>query len=110
MEKIGTGRKVELLKMASPWQNLVFFLLFSLYICYGYKRINIMMKTKLKEEGTGASPYNIIKNLNYNFPSIIIVNPFDEANLGTISRGMMNFGFTDLRIVNPGTHLLTKSY
>ncbi len=67
-----------------------------------------MMKTKLKEEGAAMSPYNTIKSLNYNLPSIIIVNPFDEANLGTISRGMLNFGFTDLRIVNPGTLLFTN--
>ena len=67
-----------------------------------------MMKTKLKEEGAALSPYNTIKSLNYNLPSIIIVNPFDEANLGTISRGMLNFGFTDLRIVNPGTSLFTN--
>ena len=66
------------------------------------------MKTKLKEEGAALSPYNTIKSLNYNLPSIIIVNPFDEANLGTISRGMLNFGFTDLRIVNPGTSLFTN--
>ncbi len=60
------------------------------------------MKTKLKEETGNISPYNTIKSLSYNFPSVIIVNPFDEANLGTISRGMLNFGFTDFRIVNPG--------
>ena len=69
-----------------------------------------MMKTKLKEEGAAMSPYNTIKSLDYNLPSIIIVNPFDEANLGTISRGMLNFGFTDLRIVNPGTLFLTNKH
>ena len=78
-------------------------LLFSLHLCInGYKRINLTMKTKLKEETGNISPYNTIKSLDYNFPSVIIVNPFDEANLGTISRGMLNFGFTDFRIVNPG--------
>ena len=72
--------------------------------------MGLVMKTKLKEETDGISPYNTIKKLNYNFPSIIIVNPFDEANLGTISRGMMNFGFTDFRIVNPGMVHVTPQY
>ena len=34
-------------------------------------------------------------------PSIILVSPQMGANIGAAARAMLNFGFTDLRLVNP---------
>ena len=34
-------------------------------------------------------------------PVIILVNPFLDANVGSVARAMLNFGLTELRIVNP---------
>lgn len=34
-------------------------------------------------------------------PCIILVNPFLDQNVGSVARSMLNFGLTELRIVNP---------
>jgi len=34
-------------------------------------------------------------------PCIILVNPFLDMNVGSVSRAMLNFGLTELRIVDP---------
>ena len=34
-------------------------------------------------------------------PCVILVEPFVSENVGSISRSMLNFGMTDLRVVNP---------
>ena len=34
-------------------------------------------------------------------PSIILVTPFLDQNVGMVSRAMLNWGLTDLRLVNP---------
>jgi tRNA/rRNA methyltransferase len=34
-------------------------------------------------------------------PTIILVNPFLDQNVGSVARTMLNFGLTDLRIVQP---------
>lgn len=49
------------------------------------------------------NPYNIAKNVinDIHMPCIILVEPFSDANIGSISRVMLNFCITDLRIINP---------
>ncbi len=44
-------------------------------------------------------PHTIKKT--YHLPSIILVNPQLGENIGAAARAMLNFGLTDLRIVNP---------
>lgn len=39
--------------------------------------------------------------MHSNAPAIILVNPQMGENIGATARAMMNFGFTDLRLVNP---------
>ena len=41
-------------------------------------------------------------------PSIILVSPFEPMNVGSVSRIMLNFGLTDLRIVNPQCNILDE--
>ncbi len=36
--------------------------------------------------------------------SIILVEPQGPINIGSVCRTMMNFGFTNLRLVNPTKH------
>lgn len=40
-------------------------------------------------------------------PVIILVNPFSEENIGSISRTMLNFGLSELRIVSPQCDILS---
>ena len=42
-------------------------------------------------------------------PVIILVRPFLDANVGSVSRAMLNFGFHDLRIVNPTCDHLSET-
>ena len=40
-------------------------------------------------------------NKKIKMPSIILVSPFLDKNVGSVSRAMLNFGLTDLRLVAP---------
>lgn len=44
-----------------------------------------------------------------NLPCIILVNPFLDQNVGSVSRAMLNFGITELRIVDPRCNILSDS-
>lgn len=37
----------------------------------------------------------------YTKPSIILVSPQGDGNIGAVARAMKNFGFSDLRLINP---------
>lgn len=41
-------------------------------------------------------------------PVIILVNPFLDQNVGSVARAMLNFGFHELRIVNPRCDILSE--
>ena len=46
--------------------------------------------------------YEIAKNeLSVKMPVIILVSPFLDANVGSVCRSMLNFGMSELRLVNP---------
>jgi len=47
-------------------------------------------------------------NMKIRMPSVILVNPFSPANIGSISRVMLNFGLTDLRVVSPECDILCE--
>jgi tRNA/rRNA methyltransferase len=55
-----------------------------------------------------VSAFQIAKS-TCKMPSIILVNPFLDANVGAVSRAMLNFGFHDLRIVNPECNILSEN-
>lgn len=42
-------------------------------------------------------------------PCIILVNPYLDQNVGSVSRAMLNFGLTELRIVDPNCDYLSDS-
>lgn len=42
-------------------------------------------------------------------PAIILVNPFLDQNVGSVSRAMLNFGLTELRVVDPRCDILSES-
>jgi tRNA/rRNA methyltransferase len=41
--------------------------------------------------------------MNFENLSVVLVEPQGPLNIGAVCRAMMNFGFTDLRLVNPQT-------
>lgn len=49
-------------------------------------------KEEAYSQARGASP---------ELPCIILVNPYLDKNVGSVSRAMLNFGLTDLRVVDP---------
>ena len=51
--------------------------------------------------------YNSSKELNIKFPAIILVNPFLSQNVGSVARAMLNFGLSELRIVDPKCDILS---
>lgn len=42
-------------------------------------------------------------------PCVILVNPFLDANVGSVSRAMLNFGLHELRVVNPECNILSET-
>lgn len=41
---------------------------------------------------------------------VVLVEPQGDANIGATARAMKNFGFGDLRLVNPAPHLTKSAY
>lgn len=60
------------------------------------------------EPQTKDGAYEIAKSSTINFPCIILVNPFLDANVGSVSRAMLNFGLTDLRVVDPNCDIRSE--
>ena len=48
------------------------------------------------------------EKLNMKMPVIILMSPFLDQNVGSVSRGMLNFGMSELRIVEPRCDHLSK--
>ncbi len=42
-------------------------------------------------------------------PCIILVNPYLDQNVGSVSRAMLNFGLHELRVVNPRCDILSDN-
>lgn len=45
--------------------------------------------------------FSAAKFASPSLPCIILVNPYLDQNVGSVSRAMLNFGLTDLRVVDP---------
>ena len=58
---------------------------------------------------TKRGAFEIAQGSDIKMPCIILVNPFLDANIGSASRAMLNFGLTELRIVNPKCNHLSES-
>ena len=56
---------------------------------------------------TGRSRQNTVSHFKPSLshrkrmPCIILVNPFLDSNVGSVARAMLNFGLTELRVVDP---------
>lgn len=48
------------------------------------------------------------QDLNMSLPCIILVNTWTDQNVGSIARTMLNFGLTELRLVNPVADITTQ--
>ena len=104
---------------------LLLHLLVLLVMCKGgvvrsisrYQRSAIRMRSShtfeenksLFEDENRISPYKASTNSKVKMPVIILVNPFLDANVGSVSRNMLNFGLTDLRIVSPECDHLSEN-
>ena len=58
------------------------------------------MRTKLSDSQVSVA-YNRAKASQVRMPCVILVSPFVDANVGSVSRAMLNFGLHDLRVVSP---------
>lgn len=54
------------------------------------------------------SPFQHAKALPLRMPSIILVETFSDQNLGSVSRIMLNYGLSDLRLVAPQCNHLSE--
>lgn len=58
---------------------------------------------------TKRGAFEIAKNSRLKPPVIILVNPFLDQNIGSVARAMLNFGLTELRIVDPNCDHLSEN-
>ena len=63
---------------------------------YGFDRNKGYTRPSTKENA-----YEVAKSMKFNLPCVILVNPFLDQNIGSVARVMLNFGFTELRLVSP---------
>ena len=56
-----------------------------------------------------ADAYSIAKSSNISLPVIILVNPFLDSNVGSVSRAMLNFGCYELRVVDPICNITSEN-
>jgi tRNA/rRNA methyltransferase len=61
------------------------------------------------QTATKTGAYEIAASSKIVMPCIILVNPFLDQNVGSVSRAMLNFGLTDLRIVDPRCDIQSES-
>lgn len=75
--------------------------------CRHYSKSSLFMRSVISDSQLNA--YHEAKhNSVIKMPCIILVNPFSDANVGSISRAMLNFGMHDLRVVNPECDILSE--
>lgn len=60
-----------------------------------------------QQPSTKENAYEVAKSLYPHLPSIILVNPYLDQNVGSVARVMLNHGLSDLRIVNPRCDILS---
>lgn len=63
-------------------------------------RRSLLRMRSVAKEGD-ASPYTLATRLPLRMPSIILVNTYEQKNIGSVSRAMLNNGCYDLRLVAP---------
>lgn len=71
------------------------------------KRSVLLMRSAIPERGLG-SPFFLAKQSPVVMPAIILVSPFVDMNVGSVSRAMLNWNLCDLRIVNPECDILSE--
>eukprot|EP01039_Chlorochromonas_danica_P003237 gene3237-3546_t len=93
-------------------QVLMIFFGFLLHSSWAYRKAPSLSKSyrrKLSLAGfegyqqpaTKVGAFPAARDSHPNFPTIILVNPHIDQNVGSVARTMLNFGLTDLRIVDP---------
>ncbi|RYH14705.1 RNA methyltransferase [archaeon] len=58
---------------------------------------------------TKHNAFEIAQQSNTKLPVVILVNPFLDQNVGSVARTMLNFGFTELRVVDPRCDIQSSS-
>ncbi len=72
------------------------------------RRSHALFRSTVKESLL-LSPFKIAQRSTIQMPCVILMSPFLDANVGSVSRTMLNFGLHDLRIVNPRCDILSEA-
>jgi tRNA/rRNA methyltransferase len=82
---------------------------------YYYRRVTTVIDAATATHGFGGytqpetklDAFTRAKQLNPNFPCIILVSPSLDQNVGSVARCMLNYGLTELRVVSPQCEIKT---
>ena len=64
---------------------------------------------RYQQPETKAVAYSEAAALNVKMPVIILVSPYLDQNVGSVSRAMLNFGLHELRVVDPRCDILSDN-
>jgi tRNA/rRNA methyltransferase len=66
--------------------------------CMSQRDFSAFKKEQVEPKKDG---YKSANELGFKMPCIILVNPFLDQNVGSVARAMLNFGLSELRVVDP---------
>jgi len=70
------------------------------------RRSFLVMRTRLDTKA--VDPFAAARtSAMFRLPVVILVSPFSAANVGSVSRAMLNWGLSELRVVDPRCDLLS---
>lgn len=68
----------------------------------------MVMRSIVPDKGA-QSAWQIARRSEIRMPCIILVNPFVDGNVGSVSRCMLNWGLSELRIGDESHHVFVVS-
>ena len=81
----------------------------SLIVPRGQSIKNMVSFEGYPQPQTKEGAYAIASNFETVMPAIILVNPFLDQNVGSVARTMLNFGLSELRVVDPKCDILSNN-
>lgn len=84
--------------------NIIFYML-----AFSFSKTRCIRRSCRFVSENRVEAFNFAKESAVKMPCIILVNPFLDANVGSVSRSMLNFGMYELRVVNPRCDILSET-
>jgi len=82
----------------------IFYFLSIMQSLYAFRSVSLSRSLRFGKRfvsEVNVEAFNAAKASPIKMPCVVLVSPYVDGNVGSVSRAMLNFGMHDLRIVNP---------